>query len=60
MRQSYNIRQQYASPFLHFFHRFSAAAGDDLTCFDLQGLAADGAVNDTVLFCPDNQLCKSF
>lgn len=44
----------------HNFHHFSAAAGDDFAGFYIQHFVTDGAVDRTVLFCPGNQLSKSF
>ena len=35
-------------------HDFAAAAGDYIAGFHVQGLAADGAVDVTFLFCPDH------
>ncbi len=37
---------------LHFLHRFSAAAGDHLSCLQVQDFPANRAVDITFFFCP--------
>ena len=44
----------------HYFHDLAAAAGDDLAGQDVEDLMADGTVDVTFFFCPDNGAQTAF